>query len=300
MATKKKSKINKRLKSTDNKNKKINKKINKNKNADELEKEAIKKTNVILIKKKGMTTEIKTLCREITEMFNPYCIVFYINKLKNVNELNNKLKELSYKFTISTYIQNLKLFYKITSNYTKLALTFIIQNYTTSSIVKSVYSKNLSFDYKKLRPLLILKNFNNSQNPEMTNYLIIVQNILKNLYPSVSLTNDFTHKPRRILLYCYNPNDNTINFRQYATNFKGSKFEKIIEEAYKIKDSNKNINVYKYISDKLTNDNNTNEDKDNEHNLVEIGPRINFAIFKITDQDKVIYSMSNVNNNSLN
>ncbi|SCM20348.1 BRIX domain, putative [Plasmodium berghei] len=288
MTTKKKSKINRKLKNIDNKNKKINK----NKNVDEIEKDAIKKTNVILIKKKGMTTEIKTLCRDITEMFNPYCIVFYINKLKNVNELNNKLKELSYKFSISTYIQNLKLFYKITSNYTKLALTFIIQSYTTSGIVKSVYSKNLSFDYKRLRPLLILKNFNNTQNPEMANYLIIVQNILKSLYPSVSLTNDFTHKPRRVLLYCYNSSDNSINFRQYTTNFKSSTFEKIIGEAYKIKDSNENVDIYKYISNRLINDNNTNEDKDNEHNLVEIGPRINFAIFKITDQDKVIYSMS--------
>ncbi|CAD2089269.1 BRIX domain, putative [Plasmodium vinckei lentum] len=290
MTTKKKSRGNGKLKKLDNKNKKIDK----YKNTDENAKEAIKKTNVILIKKKGMSAEIKALCRDITDMFNPYCIVFYINKLKNANEINNKLKELSYQFSISTYMQNLKLFYKITSNYTKLAITFMIRSYTTSCIVKSVYSKHLTIDYKKLKPLLILKNFNNSQNPELANYLIIVQNVLKNLYPSVSLGNDFTHKPRRILLYCYNASDNTINFRQYATNFKKNTLDKIIGKAYQIEGSNENVDVYKYISSKLINNNN-DEDKDNEHNLLEIGPRINFAIYKITDQDNVIYSMPTSN-----
>ncbi|VEV55739.1 BRIX domain, putative [Plasmodium vinckei vinckei] len=292
MATKKKSRINGKLKKIDNKNKKIDK----YKNVDEIAKEAIKKTNVILIKKKGMSPEIKTLCRDITDMFNPYCIVFYINKLKNANEINNKLKELSYQFSISIYLQNLKLFYKITSNYTKLAITLMIRSYTGSSIVKSVYSKHLAIDYKKLKPLLILKNFNNTKNPELENYLIIVQNVLKNLYPSVSLANDFTHKPRRILLYCYNASDNTIYFRQYATNFKKNALDKIIGKAYQIEGSNENIDIYKYISNKLINNNNDdNEDKDNEHNLLEIGPRINFAIYKIMDQDNVIYSMPTMN-----
>ncbi|SCM00881.1 BRIX domain, putative [Plasmodium chabaudi chabaudi] len=292
MTTKKKSRINGKLQSLDNKNKKINK----YKNSDEIAKEAIKKTNVILIKKKGMISEVRTLCRDIADMFNPYCIVFYINRLKDVNEINNKLKELSYQFSISTYIQNLKLFYKITSNYTKLAITLMIRSYTLSSIVKSVCSKHLTIDYKKLKPLLILKNFNNNQNPEMANYLIIVQNVLKNLYPSVSLSNDFTHKSRRILLYCYNASDNTINFRQYATNYKINTLDKIIEKAYQIEGSNKNVDAYKYLSNKLINNNNNkDEDKDNEHNLLEIGPRINFSIYKITDQDNVIYSMPKTN-----
>ncbi|CRG93415.1 BRIX domain, putative [Plasmodium gallinaceum] len=283
MVTKKENKVKKEIK-INNKYKNDGKHKQEEKESDE---KIIKKTNIMVIKKKGMNSELKTLCRELVDLFIPYCALFYIKKLKNLSELNKKLKELSYKYTICIYIQNFKLLYSITSNYTKLSLTFIIQSFTTSSLVKSKYSKNANHNYNNLKPLLILKNFNNNANSDMLNYLIIIQNVLKNLYPCVNLKSDFSHKPRRVVLYCYNNNDETIYFRQYVTNLKKRSFKKILNEAYK-KDLSGYDDVFNYISSKIDINNFSNE---KEIEMIEIGPRVSYKLFKITDQDKVIYSL---------
>ncbi|CRG98891.1 BRIX domain, putative [Plasmodium relictum] len=282
MVTKKENNVKREIKNN-NKYKNEGKQKHKEKESDE---KIIKKTNVMVIKKKGMNSELKTLCRELVDLFIPYCALFYIKKLKNLADLNKKLKELSYKYTICVYIQNFKLLYSITSNYTKLSLTFIIQNFTTSSVVKSTHSKNTNYNYNNLKPLLILKNFNNS-NSQMSNYLIIIQNVLKNIYPSVNLKSDFSHKPRRVILYCYNNNDETIYFRQYVTNLKKRSFKKILNEAYK-KDLSGYDDVFNYLSSKIDINNFKSE---KEMQLIEIGPRVSYKLFKITDQDKDIYSM---------
>ncbi|SOV13532.1 BRIX domain, putative [Plasmodium gaboni] len=292
MVTKIKGKLKKgasNSKETGIRNKKNKKKNNNTKNnINENEESLIKKTNIMVIKKKGMNSEIKALSRDLVDLFNPYCAVFYIRKLKNLHELNKKLKELSYKYTVCMYIQNNKLLYSITSNYTKLSLTFSIQNYTTSTLIKSLYLKNVYCNFNKLKPLLILKNFNNTSNTEMSNYLIITQNILKNLYPSVNLNEDFMNKPRRVLLYCYNDTDQTIYFRQYATNLKKLSFKKILKEAYNEDMSGYN-DVFNYLSTKLDG---KHFNTDTISQMLEIGPRVSYKIFKITDQDKVIYSVT--------
>ncbi|SBT74937.1 BRIX domain, putative [Plasmodium malariae] len=246
----------------------------------------VKSTNIMAIKKKGMNSELRSLSHDFFDLFSPYCVLFYVNKLKNLIELNKKLKELSYKYTTFIYVQNNRLLYNIMSNYTKLSLTFQIQSFTNSSVIKSKYSKDEYFNFKKLKPLLILKNFNNGANCEMENYLVITRNILKNLYPCVNLNNDFTNKPRRIILYCYNNMDETIYFRQYVVNVKRESFKKLLNEAYKQKNISEYYDIYNYVSNNIDMDKFIN---DKESKMIEIGPRVSFKIFKIADQDKGIH-----------
>ncbi|SBT32246.1 BRIX domain, putative [Plasmodium ovale wallikeri] len=251
--------------------------------ASSYDEEIVKKTNILVIKKRGMNTVLKSLCRDLAGMFSPFCLCFFVKREKYMIELNKKLKELNYKFTIFTHVQNGKLFYRITSNFTKLSLTFIIKSFTTTQVIKAAYSNKIDYDLYNSKPLLILKNFNSTKNAEMLNYLVIVQNILKTLYPSVNLREDFTKKHRRVLLYYYNSEDETIHFRQYITNVQVRTFKKIMDEAYKKKNSDQCSDMYNYISNQLVSEDfKSNEEK----NLTEIGPRVCFKIYKIADQDK--------------
>ncbi|GAB65202.1 hypothetical protein PCYB_052200 [Plasmodium cynomolgi strain B] len=261
------------------------------KTAKQHEEQIVQKTNIIAIKKSGMNSVFKSLCRDLAEVFSPYSVTLYINKLKNLTELKKKLKELCYKYTISIHISNKKLMYNITSNYTKLTLTFIIQSFTNASVVRSnKIPKFASHNFSKFRPLLILKNFNNSANPEMLNYLIIIQNILKNMFPNINLRADDEHKPKRVILYSYNSADETIYFRQYVTNLRQKSVKEIINEAYRNDSLGEYNNMYNFLSNQI--DLNSAK-KEEENEMVEVGPRVSFKIFKIADQDKVIYSMIN-------
>ncbi|ANQ06705.1 Uncharacterized protein PCOAH_00011120 [Plasmodium coatneyi] len=265
-------------------------KESKPKTAKQHEEEIIQKTNIIAIKKSGMNSVFKSLCRDLAEVFSPYSVTLYINKLKNLTELKKKLKELNYKYTISIHISNQKFMYNITSNYTKLTLTFIIQSFTNASVVRSKGAKFAFHNYSKFKPLLILKNFNNSANPEMLNYLIIIQNILKNMFPNINLRADAEHKPKRVILYSYNSADETIYFRQYVTNLRQRSVKEIINEAYRNDGLGENNNMYNFLSNRMELN---SAKKEEENEMVEVGPRVSFKIFKIEDQDKVIYSMTN-------
>ncbi|EUD67016.1 hypothetical protein C922_02600 [Plasmodium inui San Antonio 1] len=265
-------------------------KESKPKTAKQHEEEIVQKTNIIAIKKSGMNSVFKSLCRDLAEVFSPYSVTIYINKLKNLTELKKKLKELCYKYTISIHISNQKLMYNITSNYTKLTLTFIIHSFTNASVVRSKSPKFAFHNFNKFKPLLILKNFNNCANPEMLNYLIITQNILKNLFPNINLRADGEHKPKRVMLYSYNSADETIYFRQYVTNLRQRSVKEIINDAYRNDDLGEYNNMYNFLSNQM--DLNSAK-KEEENEMVEVGPRVSFKIFKIVDQDKVIYSMTN-------
>ncbi|GAW79714.1 hypothetical protein, conserved [Plasmodium gonderi] len=252
------------------------------------EEEIVEKTNIITIKKKGMNAVFRSLCRDLANVFTPYSITFYIKKLKNLSELKKKLKELNYKYTICLHISNQKFLYNITSNYTKLTLTFIIQSFTNSAIVRKKSPQFVFHNFNKFKPLLILKNFNNCENTDMLNYLIITQNILKNLFPNINLSADHANKPKRIILYSYNSSDETIYFRQYLTNIRTKSVKEIINKAYENTDLGECSNMYDFLSNHL--DLNSSI-KDEENEMIELGPRVSFRIYKIADQDKVIYSM---------
>lgn len=248
------------------------------------EEEINQKTNAVLIQKKGMDKPLKQFCLDFVKLFAPYSIRFYIKNKERLAELNTTLKQLSYVYSNFFSMHHGKLLYNIMNIQSKLVLTFFVQTYTNSNAFQ--VKGDIEADHKKLPPLLVLKNFNSETNSDLSNYLVIIQNVLKNMFPKISLKKNVLSKSIRIVLYYYDKKEQAIYFRQYVrvpTDEWG--VDKLLSTA-----ANKNLSKYNDISNYVYKKLDINNLKDQDKiQLKEIGPRATLKLYKILDQDTVIY-----------
>lgn len=266
------------------------------KRKEEYNEEVVKNTHIILSEEKGMPKTMKALGKDICKSLKPYSTIVKVI-LKNISKEYNKLvAEFKYQFMTLLYVKNHKLFYQILNCHTKLSIRFFVKSYTASVNIK-INQPNVN-KFTKLKPLLILKNFNCPEvSSEMSDYLTIIQNVLRSIYPKLNLKEDSTYHARKVILYYFDPKDETIYFRQYVTT------KRISSEARK--SWNKHMLMYsnKHTDgDNISTVNKTNsKDGLNRKNtytkwnnfLEEVGPRMSLKLHCITDQEKVIYSKVN-------
>lgn len=181
-----------------------------------------------------------------------------------------------------------------------------INSYSTcSSIRKSQkvpYTITKSFYQNS--PLVVLNNFTNKEN-----HIQILATMLQNMFPTIDVTNIKIQQCKRVVLFNYNTDDNTIEFRHYAITTVPVDLTKNIRKVIK-KILPKNLNKYQDINEWVENPNSISDSEAdiNEDSkftsqdlsmsqkfavkLKEVGPRMTLQLYKILNgvfDGKVLY-----------